>query len=247
MKARGPGIYDQAGYDVRFEWGLRGLEAAGVGADVIVVVDVLSFSTAVNVCVEREATVHPFAREDVSPHEHGAQIGALVAVSRKDSSPELPFSLSPTSLRQLPRGTTVLLPSPNGSTLSVAAAALGGTVIAGCLRNASAVARAAQACGGTILVLAAGERWLDHSIRPALEDLLGAAAILSRLEGRFSPEASVTAGTFSPRTVRSLIMGSESGRELVADGYHEDIALSTEHDVNELVPFLIDGAYRITE
>ena len=156
MRALRPGIYDQSGFDVRFEWGLRGLEAAGPGADVIVIVDVLSFSSAVEVCVAREAIVYPFAWKDERAVAFAEEVDALLAVTRKDVSARRPYSLSPASLMSIPRGARVVLPSPNGATISVAAAGLGATVISGCLRNAGAVARAAEARGSTILVIAAG-------------------------------------------------------------------------------------------
>lgn len=238
------GLHGQSGFDVRFDWGPRGLEAAGVGADVAVVVDVLSFSTAVDVAVGRGAIVHPFAHRDAGARAFAESLGALVVVSRKDVSPDHPLSLSPVSLRALPHGCTLVMPSPNGSAASVAAKDMGVTLLAGCLRNATAVARAARARGRTILVLAAGERWPDGSLRPALEDLLGAGAILSALRGSFSPEAAVAAESFSPENVRSLIEASASGRELIARGFREDVEVATAYDESELVPLLVDGAFR---
>jgi hypothetical protein len=49
------------------------------------------------------------------------------------------------SLSSIAAGTRLVLPSPNGSELSHLAAAAGATVVAGCLRNASAVATADSA------------------------------------------------------------------------------------------------------
>ena len=244
MGSFGPGIHDQSGFDVRFDWGLRGLETAGMGANVIVVVDVLSFSSAVDVAVGRGAIVYPFARRDASVQAFAEAHGALVAGSRDSVTPAHPLSLSPASLRRVPPGCRLVLPSPNGSTLSVVAKEMGPAVMAGCLRNATAVARAAQTLGRTILVLAAGEQWTDGSLRPAVEDLLGAGAILSTLHGSFSPEATVAAASFSAESVRSLIEASASGRELLARGFGEDVELSTVHDDSEVVQVLVDGAYR---
>jgi phosphosulfolactate phosphohydrolase-like enzyme len=47
---------DQAAWRVRFDWGPEGLVAVGA-ADVVVIVDVLSFCTAVDVAVSRGAAV----------------------------------------------------------------------------------------------------------------------------------------------------------------------------------------------
>jgi 2-phosphosulfolactate phosphatase len=93
-------------------------------------------------------------------------------------------------------------------------------------------------------VLAAGERWPDGSLRPALEDLLGAGAILSALRGSFSPEAAVAATSFSSENVGSLIEGSASGRELIARSFHEDVEVAGAYDESERVPLLVDGAFR---
>jgi len=41
-------VFGQAQYQVRFDWGIRGADAVAGEADVIVVVDVLSFSTTVD-------------------------------------------------------------------------------------------------------------------------------------------------------------------------------------------------------
>ena len=244
MRSFGPGIQHQSGFDVRFDWGLRGLEAAGAGTDVVVVVDVLSFCSALDVAVGRGAVVHPFARPDASAHAFAETKRALLAVSREDVSSTHPLSMSPLSLQKLPPESTLVLPSPNGAVLSMAAMEMGKTVIAGCLRNASAVARAARAHGRTILVLAAGERWPDGSLRPALEDLLGAGAVLSALRGSFSPEAAVAAASFTPASARSLIEECSSGRELIAKGFRDDVEISTAYDESEVVPISIDGAYR---
>lgn len=80
-----------------------------------------------------------------------------------------------------------MLPSPNDASLSLAT---GDTItLAGCLRNASAVAEAALRSGKRIAVIPAGERWEDNSLRPSLEDWLGAGAIIDELTGSLSPEA----------------------------------------------------------
>ena len=59
----------------------------------------------------------------------------------------------------------LVLPSPNGATISLEANCRG-YVLAGCLRNRSAVASRAAALGGPFGIIAAGERWSDGTLRP---------------------------------------------------------------------------------
>lgn len=97
----------------------------------------------------------------------------------------------------------MVLPSPNGATLAIQGAELRACVIAGCPRNASAVARMARqqamshSASAAICVIAAGERWDDDSLRPALEDLWGLGAILAGLSDLdLSPEARAALACF---------------------------------------------------
>ncbi|MGW6709254.1 2-phosphosulfolactate phosphatase, partial [Streptomyces sp. NPDC054956] len=155
------------------------------------------------------------------------------------------------ALREAPFVPRLVLPSPNGS--SIAAAAGGSTVVAGCLRNAAAVARWLHRHGyGTldrpVAVIASGERWPDGSLRPALEDLLGAGAVLSALRGLgggpLSPEASVAADCFEATPdVVAAVTGCASGRELADGGFAGDVAVATELDACGIVPLLTDGAF----
>lgn len=223
-------------WQIHCEWGPNGLDAA---ADVVIIVDVLSFSTTVDIAVSRGAVVLPFATRDARAKEFARESKAELAGLRGESR----YSLSPVSMLDIPRGTRVVLPSPNGATLS--AFAHSEVVFAGCLRNAAAVARAAHASGGRILVLPAGERWHDGSLRPAIEDWLGAGAILDHLAGTFSPEAETARETF--RAVKDslarIIRESVSGQELIQRGYREDLELAVQLNVSESVPVLQDGAY----
>lgn len=229
---------------IRFEWGLHGVERAREDAAAIVIVDVLSFSTAVDVATARGARVHPCL------HPHGAvaeaeaeRLGAVLAAPKRalGGAP----SLSPASLRDVPPGLRLLLPSLNGSRLSMACGTA--SVFAGCLRNASAVAAAAAETGaGEVAVIAAGERWPDDTLRPALEDLLGAGAIIAALQGERTPEAQTACEAFQAARadLPARIGGSVSGQELVERGFALDVELAVEFDVSRAAPRLgDDGAY----
>lgn len=237
----------QDGYDVRLEWGREGVALLGTECAVLVVVDVLSFGTAVDVATGRGATVLPLpwtAAPDGRAEEAARRAGAVLAGPRSEPG----WSLSPTSLRTVPAGTRLALPSPNGGTLCALAARSGAQVLAGCVRNAAAVARTAQflARGGPIGLVPAGERWdlPGEPMRPAVEDAIGAGAIAAVLPGAFSPEAEFAVAQFASarrKGLRGSLAASASGRELLADGFGADVALAAEHDASDAAPRLRDG------
>src|SRR5438046_9322537 len=82
------------------------------------------------------------------------------------------FSLSPASLRSLPAGYRLVLPSPNGAALSFGVDHR--IVFAGCLRNATAVARAAAHLGSTVAVIPPGAQPPTGALGASRADLLGA-------------------------------------------------------------------------
>jgi 2-phosphosulfolactate phosphatase len=232
---------------VQFEWGEQGARVLAASCDVLVIVDVLSFTTAVEVAVSRGAHVLPFAGRDPGQAQAFAdREQAALAVDRRDITGDKPFSLSPPSLMGLASGTRLVLPSPNGSTLSTVAAECGGTLLAGCLRNAPAVAHAALCLGGTIGVVASGERWPDGSLRPAIEDLLGAGAIVSAVDVvPRSAEAELAAAAFAYARdhLARILRDCRSGQELVDAGFPQDVDVAAQLDVSSTVPIFTRGAY----
>jgi 2-phosphosulfolactate phosphatase len=219
---------------------------------VIVIVDVLSFSTAVDVAVSREALVRPtrFGGDDAV--RIATRFDALLAVPRSERSAHAPYSLSPPTLATLPKGARLVLPSPNGATLTnVASTETNARIVVGCLRNASSVAAfaLAHATEGPIAIIAAGERWPDGTLRPALEDDLGAGAIIAGLGGvARSPEARYVAEGFLKlqEDIVSEIEQTVSGRELIEAGYAEDVELACALDESLSVPLLgEDGFIRL--
>jgi len=217
----------QDGFSYRFDWGTAGV-AALADCAVLVIIDVLRFTTAVTVAAERGITVTP------------------TTVGRETSFVEL----SPAAVRSNPSD-HISLWSLNGAQVSLAAFATGATVIAASLRNASAAARLAIAHADRrpIGVIAAGERWPDGSLRPAEEDLIGAGAVLRSLD----PTGSLSEPCCSPaaRTARAAFIDAEpllldlltataSGRELWERGHGEDVREAARLDISDAVP-VFDG------
>jgi 2-phosphosulfolactate phosphatase len=238
--------FDQGCFTARFDWGEAGLQSVATDVDVLVLVDVLSFTTAVEVAVSRGASVYPYRVRDSTAVTFANQQGAVLAVDRRALSPEHPFSLSPRSLATLPAGMRLVLPSPNGSALSVLAAGQARVILAGCLRNAHAVALAAHQLGSSVAIVAAGEHRRDGTLRFAVEDLVGARAILSHFptDAR-SPEAQVASAAFEQfaAALPRYLHRCASGRELAALGFADDVSIAAELDVSEVVPIFRNGAY----
>jgi 2-phosphosulfolactate phosphatase len=234
-------ILDQAEFDVRCEWGENGVSALAPISDSIVIVDVMSFSTAVSIATARGSTVYPYRYWDDSGIEFADSIDAELAGPRGKAK----YSLSPVSMMALPANTRLVLPSPNGSTLSLAT---GDTpTFAGCLRNARAVATAVARLGARVSVIPCGERWKeDGSLRPSFEDLVGAGAIIRYLTGTPSPEAEAAVAAFraAEPDLCSMLKQCSSGKELVSMGFEDDIMPTAELDVDDSAPILTDGAYR---
>ncbi|SNT27710.1 2-phosphosulfolactate phosphatase [Asanoa hainanensis] len=240
----------QRGYGVRFDWGLEGARRLAPGSAYAVVVDVLSFTTSVSVLVDAGTRVRPRAWHD----DAAAQTQDVpVAVGRRAVTPERPWSLSPAALRRAPRTAELVLPSPNGSAIAAAIKDHCG-LVAGSLRNAAAVGRWLREAGiGTmpdrpLTVIAAGERWPDDSLRPAVEDLLGAGAVIAALGATtLSPEAETALRAYAGADLERTITDSASGRELAATGFAEDVAIAVEANTSDAVPVFRDGAFSAAE
>ena len=232
--------FDQAEFEIRCEWGERGAGQLAPVSDVVIIVDVLSFSTCLEIANSRGAAVFPYCWKDASAREFAASLNAELAQPERDASG---YTLSPASLTKIPNNTRLVLPSPNGSTISLATGAT--PTLAGCLRNCRAIARAAMKYGRHMAVIPAGERWSDDSLRPAFEDLIAAGAIINHLQGRLSPEAQMAAAVYTNLSVdlKPLLKQCSSGKELIERGFECDVELASELDVSECVPTLVNGAY----
>ncbi len=197
-----PSPFDQSTYQVRLDWGTAGL-ARLAPVDVVVVVDVLRFSSTV---IDATAS------------------GVEVVLSEAETW------------------------SRNGAAVA-AAASSEAIVLVGGLRNASAVARVVQTiqerrqARTAVAVIAAGE--LDDAgvLRFAVEDQLGAGAIVSALSDRgidhTAPDAAVAAEGFRAlrSALRHMVGASGSGRELA-----EGVAATAGIEAAGLVPTEVKDA-----
>lgn len=230
---------DQGGYKLRLEWGSAGLENLAL-TEATVIVDVLSFSTSVDVAVSRGAVIFPYAWKDDRAERFAREQGASVAKARAEQG----FSLSPASLLTIASGTRLVLPSPNGSSLSTLALR-SPYVLTACLRNASAVGRYCQRFE-TVALIPAGERWRDGSLRPAFEDYLGAGAVIETIgSANMSPEADAAKQLFLAykHRLEIALLTCSSGLELRERGFVQDIMLAAEYDSSVSIPLLNKGAY----
>lgn len=206
--------FAQAQYQVRSDWGVAALTRVAP-TDVVVVIDVLRFTSVVSQRVSAGGTV------DVAEMKARSINGAVIC--------EVAAALEHAPL-----------------------------VLAGSLRNASAIAdaivRLQHERGGrvNVLIVAGGERESrdpDAHIRFALEDQLGAGAIIAALSQRgidnTSPEAAAAGETFTAlrQALRHLVAASGSGRELQARDEHDINAMATELDADLAVPQLVDGLF----
>jgi 2-phosphosulfolactate phosphatase len=237
--------FSQSEFDIRCEWGLRGAETLAACCDAVIVVDVLSFTTAVSIAVSKGAVVFPYRWKDESRIQFAKENGAILAGPRSGGA----YSLSPASLTLVSSGQRIVLPSPNGSTISLSTGDV--PTYAGCLRNAQAVARAASSHGPKIGVVPCGERWgFDESLRPAIEDLIGAGAIIRHLTGRKSPEACVAVWAYqgAAGSIIDTIRRCSSGKELLERDHDQDVMLACELDSDEeVVPRLLEGAFKAAQ
>ena len=246
-------VLRQEGYAVRFDWGFPGALGTAGAASYAVVVDVLSFTTSVCVAVDRGMRVHPHPWADATAEAFARDRDATLAVGRSRAGQD-GVSLSPVSIAAARGIERLVLPSPNGSAIAAGLAGTGATVVAGCLRNRRAVAEwllQRVEPPDVVCVVAAGERWPDGSLRPAVEDLWGAGAVLEALrEGGMtglSPEAGAAEAAFAAAASRlgEEVPGCASGRELLGKGFAGDVALAAELDASTAVPVLgEDGAFQ---
>ncbi len=227
---------------VHLEWGERGAGEAADRGDDVIVVDTFAFSTTLTMAVERGARVAPVGRGETAPPD-------TFVLAKERDDPDARVTLSPLSIVRVQAGDRLALTSLNGAAV-VAACRHAPRVVVGCVRNRSAVAAAIRPDRRTTVV-ACAERWSSigagHGVRPALEDWLGAGAIIAALSGvTLSPEAQAAATTFTAAgdNLETWLRECVSGRELVARGWGAELDLLVALDASPVVPVLAaDGFF----
>lgn len=218
----------QLAYQCRLEWGHDGTRRAATRHDIVVVVDTLRFSTAAVVVIAHGGVVH-LEMADTSQHR-----------DQQDT-------LSPAQYEAVVPGTRVALQSPNGATCCHYGKEAPHLFVAA-LVNAQAAAQAVTAVlagrDHGISVIACGERrrefTADGPLRFALEDYLGAGAILSYLDLPKSPEAQICQAAFEAtrHILPTLLLDSTSGWELRHKGLVGDVHYAARLNALEAVPVL---------
>ncbi len=229
------------------EWGPTGAAALAPECNVAVVVDVLTFSTTVSVAADRGVRIRPYRWAAATAGDEARRLDATLAVARGVAQPG-DVSLSPATFRTAIDLTRVVLPSPNGSTICAVLAGAGLDVVVAGLRNRRAVAAHLRDRGGRVLMVPAGERWPDDSLRPAVEDLWGAGGVVAALvDGdptvEVSDEAQAAAAAYRlvEGRIGAALAGCPSGQELIGWGYASDVAIAAELDASPAVTTLRDG------
>ena len=96
-------------------------------------------------------------------------------------------------------------------------------------------------------MIACGEIRSDGSLRRAVEDQIGAGAVVGALPGLRSSESRVAAALYRRSTdnLFSVLAGSVSGRELREKGLAEDLEWAAAENASRCVPIIgEDGAFR---
>jgi 2-phosphosulfolactate phosphatase len=238
-------------YTCRLDWGRRGARRAAEKGDVLVIVDVLSFSSLVATALHYGLYIYPCA-ESEDTAEKARIIGGEPTVHRAEVPGKGRFSLSPLTYIGKKAGTKVAVSSPNGATCS-RYADRAPAVFAGCLLNYRAVAeivtKLVNESTGSVTVIACGEREKqpneDGPIRWAVEDYLGAGAIISELSLEKSPDALVCEAAYmeTQDMIGHIIRNCPSGKELHEMGFDRDIDHSIQLNIYDNVPVMRNGFF----
>lgn len=240
-------MFEQSPYDCRIEWGKRGAREAAERGDIIIIVDVLSFSSTVISALKYGAVIYPYP-PNLDGENYAAKLGAEYIIGRAEAAKMGKPTLSPVSFNREHTQKKYVLTSLNGAYCTWIASKVPALLI-GSFLNASSVASVANKLrlqtNANITIIPCGEQWNDvmendDTLRPSMEDYLGAGAILSCLDGKKSPEAEVCIGAFlnGKLKLNELIWECGSGRELRQRGYGDDVKHCSRLNIFDIVPIL---------
>ena len=208
------GPFDQSTYQVRLEWGVDGL-ARLAPADIVVVVDVLRFSTTVIEAVERgadfplDAAARAISINGAAVAEAAAARGALVLLGALRNASAVADAVLAEQQRRGGRTSIAV----------IAAGELTGT-------DAGATVRFAveDQLGAGAIVDALGALGIDHTS----PDAAVASESFRALR----------------RAVKHLLTASGSGLELIERGRRDEVLAAAAVDAASVVPVLRDGVFR---
>ncbi|MDM5328794.1 2-phosphosulfolactate phosphatase [Neobacillus sp. CF12] len=240
-------MFDQSPYTCRVEWGRRGAREAAERGDIIIIVDVLSFSSTVVSALNYGAVIYPYP-PNIDGNDYAQKISAEYILGRAEAAKAGKPTLSPVSFNEEHTNKKYVLTSLNGAFCTWIASKVPALLI-GSLLNASSVAAVTNQLrlqmNASVTVIPCGELWSngkeeEDTLRPAIEDYLGAGAILSYLAGEKSPEAEVCIGAFhhTRSKLEALIWDCGSGRELRERGFGADVKHCSRLNVYQTVPIL---------
>lgn len=240
-------FFDQSPYKCKVEWGRRGAREAAERGDIVIIVDVLSFSSTVITALNNGAVIHPYPK-NLNGQQYADKIGAEYILGRSEAAKLGKPTLSPVSFNQSHFDKKYILTSLNGAHCTWIASKASALLI-GALLNAESVAAVANQLHiqtkANISVIPCGEEWEEireheNTLRPAIEDYLGAGAILSYLDGEKSPEAEICMTSYLSikQKIDSLMWHCGSGRELREKGFQSDVEHCSRLNVYQTVPVL---------
>ncbi len=228
--------------------GIDGLSYYGAFYAAIVVVDVLTFCTTVDIAISKDSTIIPTALEDDSLLRPLAEKQNAILAGKRGN---IGITLSPASMQSLQPKQKILLPSLNGSPLINLASKFTKPVFTGCLRNSEALAKLLMKKHYfPILFVAAGEKFPNRTLRPSIEDYWGVGSILALLNGEKTMEAQCAEKSFDfvSHNLKKALIASESGQELCTHGYQEDVEVAADFNASNRVGILLnnEGSLELT-
>lgn len=224
----------------------RSLKVGAVRGHAAVVIDTLRATTSIAYAVAGGAKVEPVRSLAEARRRRGANT-FLVGERGGKPVPGFDFGNSPVALRDSAlRGKRLVLTTTNG-TGAIARCEGAKAIYAGALVNARAIAASIAKGSFTELFLVCAGRTTGI----ALEDLLGAGAILDALLGKdadplpLSDGARIALELFRRERARlhRYIVACESGRNLTRLGSSDDVALCAQLDVLDVAPRLFRGQF----